>query len=121
MEIGINTMLFHSPFTNQDVSSFKRFKEWGYEGVEIPLENKGDFDCDKVLEALHENDLFCTSICAVLGPDRDLRGNEEMQQNSMEHIKDCIDTCVSLKAKIVMGPFYSSVGRADRESEKDKK
>ncbi len=121
MKIGINTMLFHSPFTNDNLNIFLKFKEWGYDGVEIPLENKGDFDYGKTLNALKENDLFCTSICAVLGPDRDLRGSKKNQDNSLKHIKDCIDACEKLEAKIVMGPFYSSVGRANMEMENDRK
>ena len=121
MKIGINTMLFHSPFSNQNFNIFRKFKEWGYNGVEIPLENKGDFDYKKALYAFKENNLFCTSICAVLGSNRDLRGTKEKQENSLEHIKDCIDACTELEAKIVMGPFYSSVGRANMEIEQDKK
>ena len=36
MRLGINTFLFTSPFTNDSTKLFKRFKQWGFETVEIP-------------------------------------------------------------------------------------
>lgn len=121
MIFGINTFLFASPFTDAELNNFKKFKQWGYDGVEIPLENKGDLDYRKTLEALKENGLVCTSICGAFGPDRDLRGSKEDQERSKQYIKDCIDACVALECDVFVGPFYSSVGRANMETDKARK
>jgi D-psicose/D-tagatose/L-ribulose 3-epimerase len=114
MKFGINTLLFAGTFTDEDASLFPLFKEAGFEGVEIALEKKGDIDYGRILETLRANDLVCSSICGLYGPNRDLRGEKpEYVRNSIEYMKDCIDACVALGTNLVVGPHYSAVGRAD--------
>jgi D-psicose/D-tagatose/L-ribulose 3-epimerase len=121
MKFGINTILFASPFTDESLKYFEKFKEWGYDGVEITIENKGDINYKKTLYKLDENNLSCTSIGGAFGPDRDLRGTKNQQQNSRQYIRDCIDACVALRCGLFMGPFFSSVGRANMETDEARK
>ena len=44
MKFGINTFLFASPFTNRSTRRFRQFKAWGFDGVEIAVEDPADFD-----------------------------------------------------------------------------
>lgn len=113
MTFGINTFLFVSPFTNESVSLFPKFKQWGFDAVEIALEDPSHIDAAFVKKALDDNGLVCGSVCAAMGPDRDLRGNEEQQQNSVNYIKGVLDTMVTLGCPVLIGPLYSSVGRAE--------
>ena len=39
MKFGINTFLFASPFTNKHTELFSQFKRWGFDTVEIPIED----------------------------------------------------------------------------------
>jgi D-psicose/D-tagatose/L-ribulose 3-epimerase len=116
VKFGINTFIFTSPFTDSNLTLFRDIKKMGFEGVEIALENKGDFDYGAVLKALKENGLECCSICGAYGPDRDLRGTEKEQETSKQYIRDCIDACVGMECDLFIGPHYSSVGRAAMES-----
>ena len=43
-KIGINTFLFASPFTNKEVSLFSKFKSWGFDGVELAIEDPAHID-----------------------------------------------------------------------------
>ncbi|MGC8744297.1 MAG: sugar phosphate isomerase/epimerase family protein [Verrucomicrobiia bacterium] len=113
MRFGINTFLFISPFTTKSVKLFKTFKDWGFDTVEIAIEDPSHIDPAKVKAALDKVGLACGSVCACLGPDRDLRGNEEQQKNSMTYLKALIDQMVVLDCPSLIGPVYSSVGRAD--------
>src|SRR5437764_723490 len=74
MRLGINTFLFTSPFTNDSTKLFKRFKQWGFETVEIPVEDPSHIDPAHVKRELDKHGLVCGSVCACMGPDRDLRG-----------------------------------------------
>jgi D-psicose/D-tagatose/L-ribulose 3-epimerase len=121
MKFGINTFLFASPFTDESVSVFGEFKEMGFDGVEIPLENKGDFDPVKVRRALQDSGLECCTVCGAYGEGRDLRGTEEEQEASKQYIRDCIDACSGLGCDIFAGPHYSQVGRAGMEPTQEKK
>ncbi len=121
MKFGINTFLFASPFTRESLNLLNDFKKMGFDGVEIALENKGDFDYKEALSMLKDNGLECCSICGAYGPGRDLRGDSEEQKTAMQYIKDCIDACSDLECDLFVGPHYSMVGRAGFVSPEDKK
>lgn len=121
MRFGINTFLFTSPFTTESTNLFPMFKQWGFGSVEIALEDALHIDAVAVKAALDDNDLVCGSICAALGPGRDLRGTEEEQQASLTYMKGVIDAMVILGCPVLVGPLYSSVGRAEPTSEEDYK
>ena len=113
MRIGINTFLFTSPFTTESTSLFPTFKKWGFETVEIPVEDPSHIDPVKVRQALDKHGLKCGSVCACMGPGRDLRGTPEEQRTAMDYCKKLIDQMVVLGCPSLIGPVYSVVGKAD--------
>jgi D-psicose/D-tagatose/L-ribulose 3-epimerase len=119
MKFGINTFLFTSPFNNDSVSLFPQFKAWGFDSVEIALEDASHIDPVLVKKALDDNGLVCGSICAAMGPDRDLRGSESDQQGGLNYIKSILDLMPTLGCEYLIGPLYSSVGRAEMVSPED--
>ena len=44
MRFGLNTFLYASPFTNESVYLFKKLKNWGFDSVEIPIEDPSHVD-----------------------------------------------------------------------------
>jgi len=121
MTFGINTFLFTSPFTNESVHLFPKFKAWGFDTVEIALEDASHIDPEFIKTKLRENGLQCKTICAVMGADRDLRGTPEQQETSKNYLKSVMDVMVILGASTLAGPLYSAVGRAEAEEEEDYK
>ncbi len=113
MRFGINTFLFTSPFTNESTKLFPKFKRWGFESVEIPIEDTSHIDPAHVKRELDKHGLVCGTACACVGPDRDFRGTVEQQETAMEYMMKVIDQMVVLDCPSLIGPVYSSVGRAD--------
>jgi D-psicose/D-tagatose/L-ribulose 3-epimerase len=113
MRYGINTYLFTSPFTNQSTKFFAQFKQWGFDSIEIPIEDPAHIDPALVKHELDRHGLVCGSVCACLGPDRDLRGTREAQKTGLAYLMKIVDQAVALGADSVVGPVYSAVGRAD--------
>ena len=113
MRLGINTFLFTSPFTTESIKLFPTFKKWGFATVEIPIEDPSHIDPAVVQAALLKNKLVCGSVCACMGPDRDLRGTPENQETGKKYLMAIIDQAVELDHANVIGPVYSAVGRAD--------
>ena len=113
MRFGINTFLFTSPFNNQSTRLFKTFKKWGFETVEIAIEDPSHIDPTHVRDELDKYGLACGSVCACLGPDRDLRGTPKQQKTGLDYMTKVIDQMVVLGCPSLIGPVYSSVGRAD--------
>src|SRR5215467_2811174 len=113
MRFGINTFLFTSPFTNDSTRLFGQFKKWGFESIEIPIEDPSHIDPAHVKAELDRHGLVCGSACACLGPDRDLRGTPEQQKTALDYMTKVIDQMVVLDCPNLIGPVYSAVGRAD--------
>ncbi len=113
MRFGINTFLFTSPFNNSSTKLFKQFKRWGFETVEIPVEQKEHFDPAHVKRELARVGLVCGSLCACMGPDRDLRGTARQQRIGLKYLMQLVDCAVALDCPSIIGPVYSATGRAD--------
>src|SRR5215510_11459458 len=113
MRFGINTFLFTSPFTDESTKLFPRFKRWGFDTVEIPVEDPSHINPAHVKRELDRHGLVCGSVCACMGPDRDLRGTPKQQKTGLTYMMKLIDQMVELDCPSLIGPVYSAVGRAD--------
>jgi D-psicose/D-tagatose/L-ribulose 3-epimerase len=121
MRIGINTFLFTSPFNDKSTKLFPMFKKWGFETVEIPIEDPSHINPAHVRKELDKAGLKCGSICACMGPGRDFRGSAAEQRTAMKYCKKLIDQAVVLGCKSLIGPIYSVVGKADAVEPKQQK
>lgn len=85
------------------------------------MEDPSHIDPKAVKAALDKNGLVCGSVCACMGPDRDLRGDATQQKTGLEYMMKVLDQMVELDCPSLIGPVYSSVGRADAVPEKEYK
>jgi D-psicose/D-tagatose/L-ribulose 3-epimerase len=121
MRFGINTFLFTSPFTTRNTKLFGKFKDWGFDTVEIPVEEPAHIDPKRVKGELDKAGLVCGSACACMGPNRDLRGTVRQQQTALKYMTAVLDQMVVLDCPNLIGPVYSSVGRADAVPDRERK
>lgn len=121
MRIGINSFLFVSPFTTDSVKLFKKFKKWGFDTVELPIEAPEHIDPVKVREAAERAGLAIGSVCACMGPGRDFRGSAADQETAMAYCKALIDQMVVMGCPSLIGPVYSVVGRIGAHDDAEKK
>jgi D-psicose/D-tagatose/L-ribulose 3-epimerase len=113
MRIGINTFLFTSPFTTESVKLFPKFKKWGFQTVEIPVESPEHIKPMEVKAAADQHGLAVGSICACMGPGRDFRGTVAEQTAAMDYCRSLVDQAALLGCPRLIGPIYSVVGKAD--------
>jgi len=121
MRSSINTVLFVSPFTNQDTRLFARFKQWGFEAVELLVEDPGHIDPAFVNRELDRHGLVCGSVAAAINPGRDLRGSAASQRNGVQYLCALIDLRRVLDARVLGGPVYSCVGQAEAYAPAERK
>ena len=121
MRFSINTVLFVSPFTNAETRLFTKCKQWGFEAVELLVEDPAHIDPTLVKHELDRRGLACGSVAAAINPGRDLRGNAISQQNGVKYLCTLIDQMAVLDARVLSGPVYSYVGRAAAYTAADKK
>jgi D-psicose/D-tagatose/L-ribulose 3-epimerase len=113
MRFGINSFLFTSPFTTASTPLFRKFKRWGFDTVEIPIEDPSHIDPAKVKAAADAAGIAIGTVCACMGPGRDFRGSAADQKAAMDYCTALIDQAVVLGCPSLIGPVYSVVGKAD--------
>jgi len=122
VKFALDTLIFTGSFKDEHTGLFSRIKEMGFDGVEIALANKGDFDYARTLDELKANGLECCGIVGMMSLDRDIRGpDREAINNGIAYIKDGIDAARAMECDIFAGPLYSAVGRANLETPGDRK
>jgi len=120
MRFGINTFLYTSPFTNREVKLFKRFKRWGFDAVEIAVEDPSHIKPQWVKNAAQREGLAISAVCAAMSPGRDFRGSVKEQKNAMVYLMALIDQAAALNCPRVIGPIYSVVGLTGAHNKKTK-
>lgn len=111
MRFGINSFLFVSPFKTESTKLFKTFKAWGFDTVEIPVESPEHISPSKLKSDAHKAGIAIGSICACMGPGRDLRGTTTEQKTAFVYIKTLINQAAEMGCPRVIGPMYSVVGK----------
>lgn len=115
MKIGISTWVWTSPATNEVLEKLiPRIARLGYDVVELPVEEIGQFDVDRVRELAADSGVEL-SVCAVIGGGRDLLLPGEVD-HGVAYLRGCIEIAQQVGSPTVAGPFYSAVGRCWRAS-----
>ena len=113
--IGANTWIWESPITDETLSSLApRLRAWGFDMVELPIENLGDWDPARTAELLAANGLGA-SICIAMAPGRELCATDARTiSDTQSFLLRCIDAAVTIGSDVIAGPIYASVGRTWR-------
>jgi D-psicose/D-tagatose/L-ribulose 3-epimerase len=115
MQLGVSTWVWTSPATTETLETLlPHIAALGFDVIELPIEEVGQFDVARVgdLARAHEIDV---SVCAVIGPGRDLLLADESARG-LAYLRSCIDVAQALGSPTVAGPFYSAVGRCWRST-----
>jgi D-psicose/D-tagatose/L-ribulose 3-epimerase len=110
--IGANTWIWVSPLTDERLASIApRVHAFGFDVIELPIENLGDWDPAQARELLHGHQLSATT-CAVMSPDRDLVSDDPaVVESTHAYLRGAIDMAAAVGAKTFAGPIYSPVGK----------
>ncbi|MGH7975463.1 MAG: sugar phosphate isomerase/epimerase family protein [Limisphaerales bacterium] len=121
MKFSLNTVLFVSPFSDGSTMLFKKIKHWDYDAVELLIEDPADIDPEFIKRSLDRYGLVCGSVCAAMNSRDDLRGSAASQRNGVKYLCALLDQMVTLDCRVLSGPIYSYVGRAEAYSSAEKK
>jgi len=119
MQLGVSTWVWTSPATTEVLETLlPHIASLGFDVIELPIETVGQFDVTRAGELAREHGLEI-SICAVIGPGRDLLVAGEAEEG-VRYLRSCIDVARSLGSPTVAGPFYSAVGRCWRSTPEER-
>ncbi|GLB68062.1 sugar phosphate isomerase/epimerase family protein [Arthrobacter mangrovi] len=113
--IGVNTWVWQSPLTDAGLPPLlDHIAALGFDAVELPLENAGDFSAAAVRGALERTGLK-PFIVGAMAPGRELLlADEPTIAATQEYLRACIRMAHDVGAPAVCGPFYSRTGRVWR-------
>lgn len=121
VKFGVSTWLWTSPFSSETLDLLPKIKAYGYDAVEIPVEEPTLINVRDVKQALSDNGLEAV-ICGAFGTSRDLTNDDiSYHKTSFDYLDQCFEIAAGLDAKFVAGPMYSAVGKARLVSPEQKK
>lgn len=119
--IGVNTWVWTSPLTNERLSELvPRIRDWGFDVIELPVENPGDWDPVFAAELLAEAGLGAT-VALVMGDGRELVVTDSATvASTQDYLRHVVDVAATVGASSIGGPAYASVGRTWRLSDAER-
>ncbi|KQQ65861.1 sugar phosphate isomerase/epimerase family protein [Microbacterium sp. Leaf320] len=108
--IAVNTWVWTSPLTGAALEPLARkAAEMGYQALELPLENVGDWDPGRTREVLDGLGLGAI-VVGAMGPGRSLLARAGDVAGTQDYLRSCIDAALTLGSDVVAGPFYAPTG-----------
>lgn len=111
--IGANPWIWTSPVTDKELRELiPRLRDWGFDAVELPVENIGDWSPHLVRRLLDEHGLSAAAVIAVTSPGRELVAADPATiSRTQAYLSECVELAAAVGAPSVCGPLYASVGR----------
>ncbi|KJQ54461.1 sugar phosphate isomerase/epimerase family protein [Microbacterium sp. SA39] len=108
--IAVNTWVWTSPLTDATLAPLARkAADLGYQALELPLENVGDWEPELTREVLASLGMDAIVIGAM-GPGRSLLSRVGDVAATQTYLRACIAAATVLGAEVVAGPFYAPTG-----------
>jgi D-psicose/D-tagatose/L-ribulose 3-epimerase len=116
--IGVNPWVWASPVDDAALAELiPRIAGFGFEAVELPIEQPGDWDPIRTRDLLASHRLAAAAVCAVTPPGRELVDvPAAVVGSTVAYLRTCVEAAAAVGAPSVGGPVYASVGRTWRMS-----
>jgi len=109
---GLSSFVLDSPFRNESCALFESVAEWGFDVVEVCIEDPALLDASIVREAAARAGL-AVAVCGAFGPERDISSPDPARAAlAYDYLVNCIDFACAVGADQVAGPMYAPTGRA---------
>lgn len=110
MRYGASTFIWASPFSNKTLDLLDKAKAFGFDILEICVEDPDTIDADSI-RAHADKAGMALSICGAFGPSRDLSSEDAaVRRDGLAYLQRCVDFAAALGSPFVSGPMYAAVG-----------
>ncbi len=119
--IGVNTWVWTSPLTDERLGTLApRVRDWGFDVIELPVEDPDDWDPARAADLLGELGLGAT-VSLVMGHGRELVATDAAAVAATQaYLRRVVDAAARVGATVIGGPAYASVGRTWRMSDSER-
>lgn len=110
-EIGINTFLWTTIWSDETKRTLAEIKAMGFDAVQMPILNLDTFDAEDIRQTVNRLGLKCY-ISAGLTNDRDITSeNPEVRQEGIQFLKGCVKVARDVGSPFLSGSFHSVFGK----------
>ncbi len=110
MKYGMNLLLWTAGVTEEHFPLLTSLKEWGYDGVELPM---FDFDVNqyrKIGAELKKVRLESTAVTVCPADQNPISPDATVRAAGLARLKQAIDCCAAAGATQLCGPIHSALG-----------
>jgi len=110
MKYGMNLLLWTAGVTEQHFPLLASLKEWGFDGVELPM---FEFDVNqyrKIGAELNRIGLASTAVTVCPPEQNPISPDAAIRQAALERLKQAIDCCAAAGSTLLCGPLHSALG-----------
>lgn len=110
MKFGVHTFIWTANYGPADEGILPAIREFGFDGVEIPLFRAADFPAAAIRRGLERAVLECT-VTGVLMPGLSVLSEDAaVRRATQTHLEECVKAVAEAGASVLAGPMYSPVG-----------
>ncbi len=113
--VGVNTWVWTSPLDDAALRALApRVAGWGFDVIELPVEQPGDWDPASARRLLDDLGLRA-SVVLVTGEGRELVATDPATvRRTQDYLRTVLDAAAEVGSPVAAGPAYASVGRTWR-------
>ncbi len=123
---GLSTFVLASPFSDQDGDVFDTVAGYGYDMIEVCIEDPRLLTPRWVATQAARTGL-AVSVCGAFGPGRDISSeNPQVRAAAFEYLHHCVDFAQAVGSPHVAGPMYAATGltrmlsSAERDAQRER-
>jgi D-psicose/D-tagatose/L-ribulose 3-epimerase len=109
--LGLSSFVLASPFSDSDGDQFDRVAAFGYEVIEVCVEDPRLLTAEG-LQGHAARTGLAVGICGAFGPDRDVSVEQaDRRRSALDYLLRCVDLAAAVGSPHVAGPMYAATGQ----------
>lgn len=110
MKYGLNLLLWTTDVNDRLYPLFEKIKDWGYDGVELPVFEMNRAAFAAAGDRLRDIGLECTAVTVGTPDENPISPDAAKRQAGLDRIKRAVEMCQAAGATHLCGPFHSALG-----------
>lgn len=110
MKYGMNLLLWTSDVNEDVFPLLDRIKDWGYDGVELPVFDMNEANFKAVGQKLKDTGLETTAVTVCTEDENPISSDAARRKAGVDRLKKAIDMCAAAGATHLCGPIHSALG-----------
>ena len=110
MKYGMNMLLWTSNVDESHFPIIENIKEWGYDGIELPVFEMEEAAFKKIGDKLDELELGRTAVTVCTVEENPISEDASVREAGVNRLKKAIDMCAASGCTHLLGPIHSALG-----------